>query len=146
MRTGPEGQARVQIQHHAGVRRHLVTAGTDPQAPAEAHRPEVRHPRLVGQPLGAHRDSLTQRLPDGVGQTTGVAVGVEQGLDLDALPERRGAGVRLENRLIGGITQGDGLRPQGLQQGLGRFAAGRRQDDRDLQPTAGGHFSSFFSR
>ncbi|MCY1369821.1 hypothetical protein D9M68_850690 [compost metagenome] len=111
MGAGAKGQARVQQQVHRVRLGGLVPARHDPQAAAEAHGLEVVHPAAFPVLVLDAFDLVFRQRAAGqqfqVRHQGGfVGIGFEQGEQVSVGPQRRGAQVRLEDRLIFGVHEG----------------------------------------
>ncbi|MCY1370794.1 hypothetical protein D9M69_579010 [compost metagenome] len=111
MGAGAKGQARVQQQVHRIRLGGGVPAGHYPQAAAEAHGLEVVHPAALPVLVFDALDLVLRKLGPGqqlqVRHQGGlVGIGLEQGEQVGVGPERRGAQVRLEDRLVFGVHEG----------------------------------------
>ncbi|MCY1179285.1 hypothetical protein D9M73_196790 [compost metagenome] len=144
MGSGAEGQARVQQQVHGIRLGGFVPARHYPEAAAEAHRLEVVHPAAFPILVFDALDLVFRQRAAGqqfqVRHQAGfVGVGFEQGEEVGMGPERRGAQVRLEDRLVFGVHEGHrhGAHfKESVFIGFGLFWA---DGEAYLQPRHGGH-------
>ncbi len=141
MGAGTKGQARIQQQIDRFGFRGLVPAGDDPQPLAEAHRLEVVHPaafpllvfqalHLVGQAVGQQLHALFQG--------GGVGIAFEQRQQVGLGPQRGGAEIRFEDRLVLGVHEGHRDGAQFEHEVFVGFRLGGREGEADLQPGHGG--------
>lgn len=129
MGAGAEGQARVEQQVDRVRLGGGVPARHDPQAAAETHRLEVVHPAALPILVGDFLDVVLGQVAAGkqgeVGEQGGlVGVRFEQRQQVGARPQRGGAEVRLEDRLVFGVHEGHGDGAdfeQGVFVGFGLF-------------------------
>ena len=111
MGAGAEGQARIEQQIDRVRLRRSMPARHDPQALTETHGLEAIHPAafpvliLDALDMMLRQCAATQQLQ--VGEQCGfVGVGLEQGQQVSVRPQRGGAQIRLEDRLIFGVHEG----------------------------------------
>ncbi len=118
-----------------------MPAGHDPQPLAEAHGLEVVHPaalpflvfqalHLVDEAVGQELHALFQRL--------GVGIAFEQRQQMGLGPQRGGAEVRLEDRLVLGVHEGHRDGTQFEHEVFVGLRLGGGEGEADLQPGHGG--------
>jgi hypothetical protein len=115
MGTGAKREARVEVHDLGALRAHLLVSRADPQAAAEAHRPEVPEPLAFP---GTVRDELHVDACGADAKVRGEsrdqrrrgARAIEQRLHAGRGPQPHFAGLRLQDGVVASVAVNDGLR------------------------------------